>query len=95
MARETTCKPHDLRRTCLKMRGIDEDVGFDHGVGYVWVLPMMSKTSHAAWRGCVGVFGMYRETHGVADPDRDPALWSKSPEGMGAGMTIRAILSQR
>ena len=41
--------------------------GFDHRVGHLWALRMMSESSNAPFLRCFSAFASHRETNGVAD----------------------------
>ena len=46
---------------------IEAGEGFDHRVGHLWALRMMSESSNAPFLRCFSAFASHRETNGVAD----------------------------
>ena len=57
---------HSLSLSC-RTRSPYAPWGFDHHIGHLQALRMMSQSSHALVLRCVSAFALHRETHGVAD----------------------------
>ena len=62
--------------------------GFDHHVGHLQALRMMSQSSHALVLRCVSAFALHRETHGVAD------AMIGEPLPLSLPLSSRALLTQ-
>ncbi len=62
--------------------------GFDHHVGHLQALRMMSQSSHALVLRCVSAFALHRETHGVAD------AMIGAPLPLSLPLSSRALLTQ-